>query len=158
MSDPQEEASLRELALPDEAATQALGERLARLLEKGDLIALAGPLGAGKTTLARALLRQAAGEETLEVPSPTFTLVQTYATPALEIWHVDLYRLEGPGAVDELGLEEGLEAGALLVEWPDRAGGRLGGTRLDVRLEMAGAGRLARLAAHGSWKERLVHV
>ncbi|OYW88513.1 MAG: tRNA (adenosine(37)-N6)-threonylcarbamoyltransferase complex ATPase subunit type 1 TsaE, partial [Hyphomonas sp. 32-62-5] len=93
------------LALPDEAATAALGERLGAVARAGDVIALVGDLGAGKTTLARALIRSHLGPET-EAPSPTFTLVQTYPGPRFDIWHFDLYRLEDPGEARELGLEE----------------------------------------------------
>ena len=108
------------LTLPDPQATENFGIRLAACVRAGDVIALDGPIGAGKTSLARGLLRGLghAGE----VPSPTFTLVQTYDPPdiRLPVWHVDLYRLEDPGEIDELGLDESEGAGLLLVEWPER--------------------------------------
>jgi tRNA threonylcarbamoyladenosine biosynthesis protein TsaE len=94
------------LDLPDEAATAALAARLAALLRPGDIVLLAGDLGAGKSFLARALIRAAAGEPELEVPSPTFTLVQSYDLPAGELWHFDLYRLAAPDEVLELGWDE----------------------------------------------------
>lgn len=109
-----------EMFLADEAATSKLGEDIALALRPGDLIALGGDLGTGKTTLARALIRAVAGDPVLEVPSPTFTLVQPYET-RIPIWHFDLYRLSGPEELEELGLPEALEAGAALVEWPERA-------------------------------------
>lgn len=109
------------IALPDEAATDALAKRLAPLLRPGDTLLLSGSLGAGKTHLARALIRahlQAPGEP---VPSPSFTLVQTYSAPdGTEIWHADLYRLGDPGEVAELGLEDAMGSAICLIEWPDR--------------------------------------
>jgi tRNA threonylcarbamoyladenosine biosynthesis protein TsaE len=104
------------------AATEALGQRLAERLRAGDAILLEGPLGAGKSALARALLRAATGDAALEVPSPTFTLVQSYPLPGgLMAHHFDLYRLDGPAGLVELGWEEARE-GVVLVEWPDRLG------------------------------------
>jgi tRNA threonylcarbamoyl adenosine modification protein YjeE len=103
--------------LTGQAATEELGENIAKLLEAGDLLALSGDLGAGKTMLARAILR-ALGITEL-VPSPTFTLVQRYQTQALAVYHFDLYRLSRASEVAELGLEEALEDGAALVEWPE---------------------------------------
>lgn len=141
------------LSLPDEAATAALGARLAGIARPGDVIALHGDLGAGKTTLARALIRQLAGAET-EAPSPTFTLAQTYETPGLAIWHFDLYRLENPGEARELGLEEAVD-GLTLIEWPERLGHDLPGTRLEVRLSFEGTGRIARLVDFCDWSTRL---
>jgi tRNA threonylcarbamoyladenosine biosynthesis protein TsaE len=141
------------LALPDEAATAALGARLADAARPGDVIALYGDLGAGKTTLARALIRRLAGPET-EAPSPTFTLVQTYATPQLSIWHFDLYRLEHSGEARELGLEEAVD-GLALIEWPERLGRELPRARLEVQLSFEGTGRIARLADFDDWSTRL---
>jgi tRNA threonylcarbamoyl adenosine modification protein YjeE len=146
-----------DLALPDEAATASLGARLARLLRPGDVVCLAGGLGAGKTALARAIVAAAMGAP-VEVPSPTFTLVQAYETPRLLIWHFDLYRLACPAEVLELGWEEAREEAAILVEWPERLGPLLPEGRLEVRLDLAGAGRLARLAAFGDWAGRLARL
>jgi len=107
--------------LPDETATQQFAAALAQGIMPGDLLALAGDLGAGKTTFARALIRAACGSTEVEVPSPTFTLVQTYtAVDGTEIFHTDLYRLKGPDDIEDLGLEDERGASILLVEWPDR--------------------------------------
>lgn len=141
------------LALPDEAATAALGERLGAVARAGDVIALVGDLGAGKTTLARALIRSHLGPET-EAPSPTFTLVQTYPGPRFDIWHFDLYRLEDPGEARELGMEEAVD-GLSLIEWPERLGRYLPPARLEVRLSLEGAGRIARLVDLDDWSTRL---
>lgn len=143
--------------LPDLAATQALGARLAVLLRRGDLVGLEGDLGVGKSELARAVIRQLAGAD-VEVPSPTFTLLQTYDMPGLAVIHADLYRLGEPGELAELGLDEALERGAVLVEWPERAGDALPADRLTIRLGL-GADRNARqaeLIAGPSWIDRLV--
>ena len=125
------------LTLQDEAATQALAAALAARLGPGDVIALRGPLGAGKTALSRALIRALCGPET-EVPSPTFTLAQTYDAPVFPLWHFDLYRIADPGELDELGWEDALAEGAALVEWPDRAGSRLPASALSVVLTPTG--------------------
>jgi tRNA threonylcarbamoyladenosine biosynthesis protein TsaE len=132
------------MPLPDEAATAQLGATLAARLRPGDVVALNGPLGAGKTTLARAILRAASGDPQLIVPSPTFTLVEQYDTPAGPYWHFDLYRLEEPEQVFELGWEEALAGGIVLVEWADRLGPLLP-PHLDVTLEIDGSGRTATL-------------
>jgi tRNA threonylcarbamoyladenosine biosynthesis protein TsaE len=139
--------------LADEQATAALGARLGRAARRGDVIALVGDLGAGKTTLARGLIRELAGAAT-EAPSPTFTLVQTYAAPALPIWHFDLYRLNKPEEIQELGLEETVD-GLALIEWPERLGAHLPSARLEVRLSFSGAGRIARLVDHADWSTRI---
>ena len=143
------------IELADLAATRAFGRRLAALLRPGDVVTLTGPLGSGKTELARAVIRARAGAE-VEVPSPTFTLVQDYELPGLTIRHADLYRIEDPGEVDELGLDDLADA-ALLLEWPERAGGRLPSDRLEIGLEPVGAGegRRAVLQTSPGWRDRL---
>lgn len=143
-----------ELHLPDETATARLAVRLAPILKAGDVIALRGGLGAGKTTFARALVSALLGQPT-NVPSPTYTLVQTYDGPAFPIHHFDLYRLERPDEVQELGWEETMD-GLALIEWPDKAGDHLPAWRLDLTLEETPEGRTARLEPHGEdWQARL---
>ncbi len=132
------------MSLADEAATEQLGAALAARLKPGDVVALKGDLGAGKTTLARAIIRAAAGDPDLIVPSPTFTLVETYATQRGTYWHFDLYRLETPEQVFELGWEEALTEGIVLLEWPERLGTLLP-EHLEIALEMDGNGRRALL-------------
>ena len=133
------------LSLPDEAATERLGASLAQRLRPRDVVALQGGLGAGKTTLARAILRAAAGDPALVVPSPTFTLVEVYDTPRGAFWHFDLYRLEEPEQVFELGWEEARAEGVALVEWAERLGALLPKERLSVMLSIEGEGRRADL-------------
>ena len=132
------------MSLPDEGATEQLGTTLAGRLRIGDVVGLTGELGAGKTTLARAILRAAADDRRLIVPSPTFTLVEVYDTPRGSYWHFDLYRLETPEQVYELGWEEALADGISLVEWPERLGPLLP-KHLSVTLEVDGDGRRALL-------------
>lgn len=130
------------LPLPDEASTAALGERLARAARAGDCILLEGPIGAGKSHLARAFIRAKLGRME-DVPSPTFTLVQVYEADHVEIWHADLYRLGHPDEVWELGLDDAFRTAISLVEWPDRLGAHLPQGALHLRLEAAGDGRRA---------------
>jgi tRNA threonylcarbamoyladenosine biosynthesis protein TsaE len=132
------------LPLADETATEQLGANLAARLKPGDVVGLKGELGAGKTTLARAILRAAAGDPTLIVPSPTFTLVEVYETPQGTYWHFDLYRLEAPEQVFELGWEEARAEGIILLEWPERLGALLP-KHLSVTLQIDGDGRRALL-------------
>lgn len=150
------------VALPDEAATAALAGKIATLAQAGDVIALSGDLGAGKTAFARAFIRALPGAGALatdreEVPSPTFTLVQVYERRPAPVWHVDLYRLEAPEDVYELGLEEAFGAAILLIEWPERMGNLLPREHLEVRLEPGETptARRAALVAGGSWVARL---
>jgi tRNA threonylcarbamoyladenosine biosynthesis protein TsaE len=146
--------------LSDEAATRRFAAALAPLLRRGDTLLLEGPVGAGKTAFARALigaLQAAAGIPPEEVPSPSFTLVQTYAAGPLEIWHADLYRLSGPDECEELGLTEAFETAIVLVEWPDRLGARAPAGALTVTLSPAADAEARHLALHGpaEWKARL---
>ena len=131
-------------SLPDETATEQLGATLAQRLRPRDVVGLKGELGTGKTTLARAILRAASGEAGLIVPSPTFTLVEVYETKAGTFWHFDLYRLETPEQVFELGWEDALAEGIVLIEWPERLG-PLMPKHLSVILEVDGDGRRALL-------------
>ncbi len=140
--------------LSDEAATARLGEDLAMALRPGDVLALEGDLGAGKSTLARALIRALADDAALDVPSPTFTLVQSYGG-RLPVHHFDLYRLSSPRELDELGFGEALAEGAALVEWPERAAGLMPAGAVTVALLHQGEGRLARLSGEGEGFARM---
>jgi tRNA threonylcarbamoyladenosine biosynthesis protein TsaE len=143
------------IALKDEAATAALARRLAPHLHPRDVVALNGDLGSGKTSFARALIRALSGREgsQREVPSPTFTLVQSYGTPAGTIHHFDLYRIQSPDELTEIGWDEALADGIVLVEWPERAGTLLPADRLDVTLSFGAGGdaRFAVLQPGGGW-------
>lgn len=138
--------------LKDEAATAALGARIAQGLKPGDTVALSGALGAGKTTLARGILRALGVEE--RVPSPTFTLVQAYETPALTLFHFDLYRIETPAELSELGLDDALDEGAALIEWPERGmPAHLAESVLSITLDTVGeTAREARIAGPPRWR------
>lgn len=149
--------SIREIVLPDEAATAALGARVERALRPGEAVCLHGPLGAGKTSFARGLVRAATTPDE-EVPSPTFTLVQSYAGARFPVAHFDLYRLEDAAEADELGLEEALDGGVAVIEWPERLGAAQPPDRLDVEIEFAEPGRRARLTGHGAWRTRVDHL
>ncbi len=141
------------MRLDDEAQTAALGAAIARALRAGEAVCLSGPLGAGKSTLARALVRALTTPDE-EVPSPTFTLVQFYEGPVLTVAHFDLYRLSSPDEAYEIGLDEALDEGAAIIEWPERLDGRLPPDRLDVEIALEGTGRDARLTPHGAWEGR----
>jgi tRNA threonylcarbamoyl adenosine modification protein YjeE len=144
------------LSLPDLAATRAFGGRLAALLRPGDVIALRGALGAGKSELARAVIRARAGAA-IEVPSPSYTLVQDYRFGDLAIRHIDLYRIADPAELLELGLDAPAEDEAWLIEWPERAEGVLPPDRLDIALRQADApdARTVKVTAGPRWHARL---
>jgi N-acetylmuramate 1-kinase len=147
------------VALPDEHATQRLAIDIANSLEPGDLVTLSGDLGAGKTTFARALIRYLAGDATIEVPSPTFTLMQTYDLPQFPLVHADLFRVSGAAELAELGLDDLPEVAVVLVEWPDRAAGSLPADRIDVALTLAPKLKLefrhARVTGYGALGARV---
>jgi tRNA threonylcarbamoyladenosine biosynthesis protein TsaE len=143
-------------------ALERLGAAIGEELQVGEALCLFGALGAGKTTLARGLVRALLQDPEAEVPSPTFTLVQTYEAPQLTLSHFDLYRLKGPQEVHELGLDEALDVGAAAIEWPERLEGALPPDRLELHLtaepppnaDESGAdesGRWARAAGFGAW-------
>jgi tRNA threonylcarbamoyladenosine biosynthesis protein TsaE len=144
--------------LPDEAATRTLGADVAAMAEPGDVIALQGELGAGKTTLARAFIRARGIRD--EVPSPTFTLVQVYDADGATIWHFDLYRLRSPEEAWELGIEDAFGDGISLIEWPERLGPLLPRRRLDIALIFAHRpdARRAVLAGGSEWQTRLTRI
>ncbi len=160
------------LELPDEAATARLARSLAAVARAGDVIALAGELGSGKTVFARAFINALPPPKPApasdappgappgapeEVPSPTFTLLQTYQRAPAPVWHFDLYRLERPEEIHEIGFEEGLGEAIVLIEWPERLGPLLPAERLELRLDFAerAEARRATLTGTGSWTRRL---
>ncbi len=145
-------AATRLIELPSLAATEALAATVAALARPGDVILLAGPLGAGKSAFARAFLRAANDDPALEVPSPTFTLVQSYDTRIGAVHHFDLWRLDGPRGIVELGWQEALD-GVTLVEWPDRLGSLRPEDALSVTLDINGAE--TRRAHLSGWPDRL---
>lgn len=148
--------------LPDADATSRLGARIAPLLARGDAVLLYGPLGMGKSTLARGLIRGLTRPDE-DVPSPTFTLVQFYESEP-PVAHFDLYRLTRAGEAAEIGLDEALDDGCAVIEWPERLGedpaAWLGPNRLSVTLAEAGPGRIATVSGAGAWDSRLkgLHV
>lgn len=148
------ERSVFTIELEDDAATARLGEDLAMALKIGDCLTLSGDLGAGKSTLARAFLRTLADDENLEVPSPTFTLVQIYPL-RIPVSHFDLYRLADSSELDELGLDEALAEGICLVEWPEVAEDALPRDRVLLTLEHMASGRLATITAAGPQANRI---
>jgi tRNA threonylcarbamoyladenosine biosynthesis protein TsaE len=145
--------------LPDEAATARLAARLAAIARVGDIFALEGELGAGKTTFARAFIR-ARGIADQEIPSPTFTLVQVYDAAEAEIWHFDLYRLAAADEAWELGIEEAFISGISLIEWPDRLGLLLPQRRLAIALEFGEwpEARCVVIKGDAEWRARLCEI
>jgi len=150
------------LTLDDAGATARLGAAIAPLLEPGEAVLLYGPLGMGKSTLARGLIRALTRPDE-DVPSPTFTLVQFYESEP-PVAHFDLYRLTRADEAAEIGLDEALDEGCAVIEWPERLGDDpsawLGPDRLSIRLEERGAGRVATVSGVGTWESRLkkLHV
>jgi len=146
--------------LPDADATTRLGQIIAPLLAAGDAVLLYGPLGMGKSTLARGLIRALTSPDE-DVPSPTFTLVQFYESDP-PVAHFDLYRLTRPEEAFEIGLDEALDDGCVVVEWPERLGGDpgrfLGSDRLTVTISEQGEGRLATISGAGRWEQLIDHV
>jgi tRNA threonylcarbamoyladenosine biosynthesis protein TsaE len=143
--------------LNTEADTARFGAALGAVLERGEAVCLSGPLGAGKSVMARGLVRALCPAE-LDVPSPTFTLVQFYDGPQFSIAHFDLYRLTRADEAFEIGLEEALRDGAAVIEWAERLGHHLPPDRLDIELEVDGETRHARLSPHGVWEARAFDI
>jgi tRNA threonylcarbamoyl adenosine modification protein YjeE len=148
-----------QVALVDEEATRTLARDVASWLKAGDLLTLSGELGAGKTTFARALIRLLCADPDLDVPSPTFTLMQIYETATYPIIHADLFRISNPRDIAELGWEEASEGALVLVEWPDRAGEFLAADRLDIAFRLdsqkGASQRIVQLTGIGAFAERL---
>jgi tRNA threonylcarbamoyladenosine biosynthesis protein TsaE len=152
-------AETRIIDLADLAATERLAAALAARARRGDVFALQGGLGAGKTAFARAFVHARPGGGAVDdVPSPTFTLVQIYDLPEAPVWHLDLYRLDRPVDALELGIEDAFAQAITLIEWPDRLGEFLPADRLEITLEPgpSEAARRAILAAHGARARSLV--
>ena len=145
-----------DVELRDLAATKELAARCAARARIGDVVGLAGALGAGKTTFARFFIFARAGRE-LEVPSPTFSLVQPYALEGATVWHFDLYRIERPDEALELGIEDAFAEGISLIEWPERLGLLLPEDRLDIAFRGASTGESRSVRMHGrrSWASRI---
>lgn len=148
-------AAIRVMELPDLAATKALAAAIAALARAGDAILLEGELGAGKTAFARAFLRTASADPALEVQTPTFTLVQSYETRIGTVHHFDLWRLDGPDGLTELGWEEA-NNGVVLVEWPDRLRALRPHDALTLQLRLTGA--RSRRAVLSGWPDRLGRI
>ncbi len=149
--------------LPSLGDTERLAARVADQAQPGDFIALSGPLGAGKTAFARAFLTAYAQRQgappPVDVPSPTFTLVQTYGFGTAEVAHFDLYRIRDPEEAAELGLDEAVANGVVLAEWPERLGTRLPRDRLEVAFSLAESQRrTAELTGHGRWTRLVAGV
>ena len=154
--------STHTLVLPNEEAMHQLVVDIAVALEPGDLVTLSGDLGAGKTTFARALIRHLAGDETIEVPSPTFTIMQSYDLPRFPLVHADLYRVSGPDELAELGFEDLPADAVILLEWPDRAAGTLARNRFDIAFtlvpELGLEHRDVRIAGYGTFGPRAERI
>jgi len=150
------------VVLPDEDATRKLMVDIAGALKPGDTVTLSGDLGAGKTTFVRALIRYLAGDEAIEVPSPTFTLMQTYDLSQFPLVHADLYRLSGAAEMSELGFDDLPEDAVIMMEWPDRAAGALSPDRLDIAFTLAPKLKLefrhARVTGYGSFAPRVERI
>jgi len=159
MSDQSLETESGAVDLPTEQDTVDFGTKLAGQVRPGDVIALQGPLGAGKTTLARGFIHALTGAEE-EVVSPTFTLVQTYDTPVGTVWHFDLYRLNDPEEVWELGLEEAMAGGITLIEWPERMGAHVlrGCLHVELSNDPKESRRTARISSPPEWQGRIKTV
>lgn len=155
------EPTIWRIDVADEAGTRDVAATVAGLLQPGDLVTLSGDLGAGKTAFARALIRKLTGEPDLEVPSPTFTLMQVYESGEFPIVHADLYRIGNASELTELGWDEATDSALVLVEWADRAGGALPHERLDVRLTTppeGGEHRHIELAGFGAFAKRIARA
>lgn len=147
--------------LTDQAATEHLAAVLAREARPGDVITLSGDLGAGKTTFARAFVRAFVGDAALDVPSPTFTLMQSYECPRGTVVHADLYRIHDAVELEELGWDEAVDDAVVLVEWPERAGDSLGESRIDINLRLVpgfDGERIAVISGHGAHVRRLADL
>lgn len=130
---------MQTIPIDTETDMSALGARIAEMLAPGMVVGLSGDLGAGKTTLVRGILQHLCGD--IEVPSPTYTIVQTYDTQIGEIWHCDMYRLQRPEDAYELGLLDAFEDAICLIEWPDKLGSIMPDDSRVIKIEMTEKGR-----------------
>lgn len=146
------------LTLADEAASERLGEDLAPILRSGDCVLLSGGLGAGKTTLARALIRAFLGEPDAEVPSPTFTLVNVFEEGRIPLFHFDLYRIADPDELEETGFADSLRNGIALIEWPERAESEMPCDALTLSLADEGTGRSLAFSGNARWQARIART
>jgi tRNA threonylcarbamoyladenosine biosynthesis protein TsaE len=137
--------------------TRHLAEVLSSILKPEDILTLQGDLGAGKTTFARYLIRTLCQKD-IDVPSPTFTLVQTYETPAFTIWHFDLYRMKVPDEAFELGIEEAFAQGISLIEWPQNLGPYYPHHALTLSFEDEGSAKKVTIRGNTQWETRLCHL
>lgn len=153
------EARTLSLTLGDEAATARLGRRMAPLLGPGDAVFLSGPLGAGKSALARAVITERLGPAAGDIPSPSYTLVNVYDSCETEIWHADLYRLSDPEELEELGLSDAWTTALVLVEWPEKIGNDRPTRRLELVLAPdSQGGRRLTVTPHGPGWGRLCEM
>ncbi len=145
------------LELTNEKATEHLAKTLAACSQIGDVIFLKGTLGMGKSSFARAFIRSLSRNKNLDVPSPTFTLVQTYLDIKIPVWHFDLYRLNSPHEIEEIGMDEALSSAISLIEWPERLGPLSFSNRLIITLEpgKTSEARRVHLCPDSAWEERL---
>ncbi|MCG3268409.1 tRNA (adenosine(37)-N6)-threonylcarbamoyltransferase complex ATPase subunit type 1 TsaE [Yoonia sp. I 8.24] len=145
------------IALPTETETVKLAQRIAGILSPGDTLLLSGEIGAGKSAFSRALIRARLGRME-DVPSPTFTLVQTYDDPSGDIWHCDLYRLTHPDEIFELGLDEAFATAICLIEWPDRLGPDAPSTALQMKFHAGDTAHSVEITTSAAWADRLEGV
>ncbi len=140
-----------------ENRTAFVARRLAGVLRRGDVVCLHGDLGMGKSVFARAAIRHLCADQALDVPSPTFTLVQIYDTAQCPVWHFDLYRMTDAEDIYELGWDDALADAITIIEWPERLGGLIPRDKLDIVLEAPQADkRRITLTPHGAWRERVI--
>ncbi len=141
----------------NESETGTLARQFSKILAAGDVVILEGEIGAGKSAFCRALIKAYLGEDA-EVPSPTFTIVQTYDAPDFEIWHCDLYRLSNPDEVIELGIDEAMETALVLIEWPDRLGDMVPEEALKIAIAAEDDNRQFNVHGSTGWALRLSEI
>lgn len=145
-----------EISITQEKQTEALGEAIAGVLAIGDIVGFLGPLGAGKTSLARAIIAASGGPH--NAPSPTYTLVEVYETEKGTLYHFDLYRLQTPDDIWELGIEDAFDDGICLIEWPELGGAAVPSTRLTIEITVEADRRTATLDGNTEWTEKIHQI